>query len=53
MSWYAPQISQALKDHIWIQLNLGHIAKQIFNKHKNIWWEHVNAGEVTTRDDLI
>jgi hypothetical protein len=53
MSQYAPQISQSLKDHIWTQLNLRHIAKQIYDKHKAIWWEHVNVEEAMTKDDFI
>jgi hypothetical protein len=42
-----------LKNHIWTQLSLGHTAKQINDKHKAIWWEHVNVGETMTRDDFI
>jgi hypothetical protein len=53
MSRYAPQIFQALKDHTWIQLSLGDTTKQIYDKHKAIWWECVNMGEVMTRDDFI
>jgi hypothetical protein len=53
MSHYAPRMSQALKDHIWAQLNLGYITKQIYDKHKIIWWEHVNAGQRMMRDDFI
>jgi hypothetical protein len=41
---YATRMSQALKDHIWAQLSLGYTTKQIYDKHKAIWWEHVNAG---------
>jgi len=37
MSHYAPCMSQALKDHIWAQLSLGYMTKQIYNKHKTIW----------------
>jgi hypothetical protein len=33
MSCYAPRMSQALKNHIWAQLNLGYIVKQIYDKH--------------------
>jgi len=43
---YAPHMSQTLKDHI--QLNLGYTTKQIYDKHKAIWWEHVNAGQSMT-----
>ncbi len=53
MSCYAPRMSQALKDHIWAQLNLGYMTKQIYDKHKTIWWEHVNAGQSMTQDDFI
>ncbi len=53
MSRYAPCMSQALKDHIWAQLNLGYMTKQIYDKYKTIWWERVNAGQSMTRDDFI
>jgi len=53
MSRYVPRMSQALKDHIWAQLSLGYTAKQIYDKHKAIWWERVNAGQNMTRDDFI
>ncbi len=53
MSHYAPRMSQALKDHIWTQLNLGYTTKQIYDKHKTIWWERVNANQNMTRDDFI
>ncbi len=43
MSWYAPWISQSLKYHIGTQLGLGHTTKQIYDKHKTIWWECVNV----------
>jgi hypothetical protein len=46
-------MSQALKDHIWIQLGLGYTVKQIYDKHKAIWWVRMNAGEAMTRDDFI
>ncbi len=36
MSLYAPCMSQTLKDQIWAQLNLGHMTKQIYDKHKTI-----------------
>jgi hypothetical protein len=52
-SFFAPQMSQALKDHIWIQLDLGYIIKQIYDKHKVIWWARINAKEEMTRDDFI
>ncbi len=53
MSRYAPCMSQALKDHIWAELSLGYMTKQIYDKHKTIWWERVNAGQSMTRDDFI
>ncbi len=46
-------MSQAFKDHIWIQLGLGYIVKQIYDKHKVIWWARINAREAMTRDDFI
>jgi hypothetical protein len=46
-------MSQALKDHIWAQLSLGYTTKQIYDKHKTIWWECVNASQNMTRDDFI
>jgi len=36
MSYYVPHMSQTLKDHIWAQLSLGYMAKQIYDKHKTI-----------------
>ncbi len=48
MSCYVPCMSQTLKDHIWAQLSLGSTTKQIYDKHKVIWWEHVNAGQNMT-----
>ncbi len=53
MSHYAPRMSQAFKDHIWAQLNLSYITKQIYDKHKTIWWEHVNEGQSMTQNDFI
>jgi hypothetical protein len=53
MSRYVPHMSQALKDHIWAQPSLGYTTKQIYDKHKAIWWEHVNASQSMTRDDFI
>jgi hypothetical protein len=40
-------------DHIWIQLGLGYTLKQIYDKHKAIWWAKIDVGEVMTRDDFI
>ncbi len=53
MSRYVPRMSQALKDHIWAQLSLGYTTKQIYDKHKAIWWERVNAAPSMTRGDFI
>jgi hypothetical protein len=53
MSRYAPRMSQALKDHIWAQLNSSYTTKEIYDKHKAIWWECVNAGQNMTQDDFI
>jgi hypothetical protein len=52
-SFFAPQMSQAFKDHIWTQLGLSYTVKQIYDKHKAIWWARINPGEVMTRDDFI
>jgi phosphatidylserine decarboxylase len=46
-------MSQALKDHIWTQLGLYYTVKQIYDKHKAIWWARINAGEAMIRDDFI
>ncbi len=35
---YAPRVSHKLKEFIWIQLGLGYTMKQIYDKHKEIWW---------------
>jgi hypothetical protein len=35
------------------QLSLGYMVKQIYDKKKTIWWEHVNAGQSMTQDDFI
>jgi hypothetical protein len=51
--FFAPQMSQAFKDHIWIQLGLGYTIKQIYDKHKVIWWIKINVGEAMRRDDFI
>jgi hypothetical protein len=53
MFCYVPCMSQALKDHIWVQLSLGYTAKQIYDKHKTIWWKFVNAGQSMIRNDFI
>jgi hypothetical protein len=46
-------MSQAFKDHIWTQLVLGYTVKEIYVKHKAIWWARINVGETMTRDDFI
>jgi hypothetical protein len=51
--FFAPRMSQAFKDHIWTQLGLSYTVKQIYDKHKAIWWARINAGEAMTRDDFI
>jgi len=51
--FFAPQMSQAFKEHIWTQLGLGYIIKQIYDKHKAIWWARINARVVMIRDDFI
>jgi len=51
--FFAPRMSQALKNHIWTQLGLGYILKQIYDKHKAIWWAKINAREAMTTDDFI
>ncbi len=53
MFHYAPHMSQALKDHIWAQLSFGYMTKKKNDKHKIIWWEHVNAGQNMTQNDFI
>jgi hypothetical protein len=45
--------SQKLKDYIWNQLGLRYTVKQIYDKHKAIWWARVNVGEPMTKDDFI
>jgi hypothetical protein len=52
-SFFAPQMSQAFKDHIWTQLGLSYIVKQIYDKHKAILWAKINVGEVMTKNDFI
>jgi hypothetical protein len=51
--FFAPRMSQALKDHIWTQLGLRYTVKEIYDKDKAIWWAIINAGEAMTRDDFI
>jgi len=52
-SFFAPRVSQALKDHSWTQLGLGYTIKKLYDKHKAIWWVRINAGKAMTRDDFI
>jgi hypothetical protein len=50
-SWmltYAPHVFHKLKEYIWTQLVLGYTMKQIYDKHKEIWWAQANAGEWMT-----
>jgi len=47
------QKSQKLKDYVWNQLWLRYIVKQIYDKHKIIWWARVNVGEPMIKDDFI
>jgi hypothetical protein len=53
MSLYAPHMSQILKDYIWTQLELRHMIKQIYNKHKAIWWAWINARKPMIRDNFL
>jgi hypothetical protein len=39
--------------HIWIQLGLGYIVKQLYDKPKMIWWDRINVGKTMTKDDFI
>jgi hypothetical protein len=34
-------------------LGLSYTIKQIYDKHKAIWWAKINARETMTRDDFI
>jgi hypothetical protein len=51
--WTRGQLSQAFEDHIWIQLSLNYIVKQICNKHKATWWARANVKETMMKDDFI
>jgi hypothetical protein len=53
MLTYAPRMPHKLKEFIWTQLRLGYTVKQIYDKHKNIWWAQANAGEWMTWDDFL
>jgi hypothetical protein len=39
--------------HIWTQLGLGYTIKQIYDKHKVIWWERINVRKTMMKDDFI
>jgi hypothetical protein len=39
--------------HIWIQLGLGYTIKQIYDKHKVIWWDRINVRETMMRVDFV
>jgi hypothetical protein len=51
---FAPQIWQALKDNIWIQLGLSYtINKYMTNIKRYIWWARINARKWMTSDEFI
>jgi hypothetical protein len=51
---FAPQISQALKDNIWIQLGLSYtINKYMTNIKQYIWWARINARKWMTSDKFM
>jgi hypothetical protein len=52
MSTYVPHMSHKL-EFIWTQLGLGYTMKQIYHKHKEIWWAQGNASERMTKDDFL
>jgi hypothetical protein len=45
MSAYVPCVFHKLQEFIWIQLGSRYIVKQIYDKHKKIWWARANVGE--------
>ncbi len=51
--FFCPTNVTTLKDHIWTQLGLGDTIKQIYDKHKAIWWARIHVREMMTRDDFI
>ncbi len=53
MSKYAPHVFHKLKEFIWTQLGLRYTMKQIYDKHKEIWWPWVNEGEWMTQNDFL
>jgi hypothetical protein len=50
---FAQRMSQTLKDHIWSQLGLGYTIKQMYDKHKAIWWARINAEKAMIGDNFI
>jgi hypothetical protein len=50
---YAPHVSHKLKEFIWTQLGLRYTMKQIYDKHKEIWWAWASVGERMTWDDFL
>ncbi len=44
MSPYAPCVFHKLKEFIWNKLRLRYTVKQIYDKHKEIWWAWANVG---------
>jgi putative Mn2+ efflux pump MntP len=53
MSTYAPYAYHMLKEFIWTQLGLWYTMNRIYDKHKEIRWAWVNAGEWMTHDDSL
>jgi hypothetical protein len=45
---YVPHVFHKSKDFIWTQLRLGYTMKQIYDKHKEIWWARANLSEHVT-----
>jgi hypothetical protein len=45
---YAPCVFRKLNEFIWTQLGFGYNMKQIYGKHKEIWWARMNASEQMT-----
>jgi hypothetical protein len=43
----------SIKGPHWAQQSLGYVTKQIYDKHKTIWWERVNLNKNMTQDDFI
>jgi hypothetical protein len=51
--FFAPQMSQAFNDHICIQLGFNYTIKQIYGKHKAIWWVKINVRKTMTNIKFI